>query len=105
MDVLPGEAQGLTSPALRGGRAVADDVPVTRLTQLPLVLHRYSTVISAVGVLAATVLLVGAVLQYRDGASLLWVVLGGVIFLSAVLTLVGDVRHSRRRPSGEWRTE
>ncbi|MFI9171712.1 hypothetical protein [Streptomyces lincolnensis] len=66
---------------------------------------RISTVISAVGVLAATVLLVGAVLQYRDGASPLWVVLGGVILLSAALTLVGDVRHSRRRLPGEWRTE
>jgi hypothetical protein len=52
-------------------------------------------VISAVGVLAATVLLVGAVLQYRDGASALWVVLGALILLSAVLTLLGDVRHTR----------
>jgi hypothetical protein len=65
---------------------------------------RISTVISAVGVLAATVLLVGAVLQYRDGASLFWVVLGGVILLSAALTLAGDVRHSRGRLPGERRT-
>ncbi|WLW53992.1 hypothetical protein [Streptomyces sp. YU58] len=78
---------------------------MTSLTRLPLVLHRYSTVISAIGVLAATALLVGAVLQYRDGASMVWVVLGGVILLSAVLTLLGDVRHSRRRHPGEWRTE
>jgi hypothetical protein len=66
---------------------------------------RLSTVISAVGVLAATGLLVGAVLQYRDGASVLWVVLGGLILLSAVLTLLGDVRHSRGALPRERRTE
>ncbi|MFF5703040.1 hypothetical protein ACFY7H_11115 [Streptomyces sp. NPDC012794] len=53
------------------------------------------TAISAFGVLACSVLLVGAVHDYRTGASPLWIAAGALLFLGAVCTLVRDVRRSR----------
>ncbi|WP_406253655.1 hypothetical protein OH786_37540 (plasmid) [Streptomyces atratus] len=72
------------------GRAVVDDVRVT---------NRISALISAFGVLASTFLLVLAVREYRSGASVLWLVAGSVIFLSALHTLVRDVRRLRTGPA------
>ncbi|MFI2436681.1 hypothetical protein [Streptomyces sp. NPDC018693] len=57
--------------------------------------HRISALISAFGVLASVMLLVLAVPEYRSGASVLWLVAGAVIFLSASHTLVRDVRRLR----------
>ncbi|RSN34009.1 hypothetical protein DMH12_38445 [Streptomyces sp. WAC 04229] len=57
--------------------------------------NRVSALISAFGVLASTVLLAGAVREYRSGASALWIVAGAVIFLSAFYALVRDVRRLR----------
>ncbi|MFJ8539406.1 hypothetical protein [Streptomyces sp. NPDC093591] len=57
--------------------------------------NRVSSLISAFGVLAGTVLLVGAVREYRSGASALWIAAGAVIFLSALYALVRDVRRLR----------
>lgn len=57
--------------------------------------NRVSALISAFGVLASTVLLAGAVREYRSGASDLWIVAGAVIFLSALHALVRDVRRLR----------
>jgi hypothetical protein len=51
--------------------------------------------ISTFGVLASVMLLVFAVREYRSGASVLWLVAGAVIFLSASYTLVRDVRRLR----------
>ncbi|GGS06264.1 hypothetical protein GCM10010220_68050 [Streptomyces parvulus] len=65
---------------------VVDDVRVT---------NRISALISAFGVLASVVLLVPAVREYRSGASVLWLVAGAVIFLSASYALVRDVRRLR----------
>ncbi|MET4922460.1 hypothetical protein P3L51_08875 [Streptomyces sp. PSRA5] len=61
--------------------------------------HRVSALISAFGVLVGMMLLVLAVREYRSGASALWVGAGAVIFLSALCTLVRDVRRLRA-----WRT-
>ncbi|MGP4009859.1 hypothetical protein [Streptomyces sp. 4N124] len=57
--------------------------------------NRISTLISAFGVLASMVLLVGAVHEYRSGASALWIAAGAVIFLSALYSLLRDVRRLR----------
>ncbi|NMI63065.1 hypothetical protein FNV62_47005 [Streptomyces sp. RLB3-17] len=57
--------------------------------------HRMSALISAFGVLAGMVLLVGAVREYRSGASVVWMAAGAVIFLSALYALVRDVRRLR----------
>ncbi|ANJ12208.1 hypothetical protein [Streptomyces parvulus] len=57
--------------------------------------NRISALISAFGVLASVVLLVPAVREYRSGASVLWLVAGAVIFLSASYALVRDVRRLR----------
>ncbi|MFF8973518.1 hypothetical protein [Streptomyces sp. NPDC014995] len=56
---------------------------------------RVSALISAFGVLASTVLLLGAVRQYHSGTSALWIAAGAVIFLSALYALVRDVRRLR----------
>ncbi|MET9724463.1 hypothetical protein [Streptomyces zaomyceticus] len=61
--------------------------------------HRISALISAFGVLASVMLLVLAVREYRSGASVLWLVAGVVIFLSASYTLVRDVRRLRAGPT------
>ncbi|MGN9790058.1 hypothetical protein ACTMTU_02990 [Streptomyces sp. OZ13] len=61
--------------------------------------HRISTLISAFGVFAASMLLVAAVVEYRAGASALWVGLGVIVLVSAVYTLVRDIR----RPRARWR--
>ncbi|MFJ8113417.1 hypothetical protein [Streptomyces sp. NPDC096132] len=66
---------------------VVDDVRVT---------NRISALISAFGVLAGMMLLVGAVREYRSGTSALWIVAGAVIFLSALYALARDVRRLRR---------
>jgi hypothetical protein len=63
------------------------------------VANRISTLISAFGVLAGTMLLLLAVREYRAGASVLWVGLGALILTSAVATLVRDVPHSRQNAS------
>jgi hypothetical protein len=63
------------------------------------VTHRISALISAFGVLVSVMLLVGAVREYRSGASVLWLVAGTVIFLSASYALVRDVRRLRTRPT------
>ncbi|MFH8926457.1 hypothetical protein ACH4D4_05325 [Streptomyces pristinaespiralis] len=60
---------------------------------------RISTLISAFGVFVATMLLIGAVVEYRAGASALWVAFGVLILVSAVYTLVRDIR----RPRPRWR--
>ncbi|MFF5966439.1 hypothetical protein ACFY64_22420 [Streptomyces collinus] len=57
--------------------------------------NRVSALISAFGVLAGSVLLAGAVREYRSGASALWIAGGAVIFLSALYALVRDVRRLR----------
>ncbi|MFF9205715.1 hypothetical protein ACF1AE_28635 [Streptomyces sp. NPDC014986] len=57
--------------------------------------NRVSVLISAFGVLAGTVLLAGAVREFRSGASALWIAAGAVIFLGASYTLVRDVRRPR----------
>ncbi|WP_371643078.1 hypothetical protein [Streptomyces mirabilis] len=54
-----------------------------------------SALISAFGVLASMVLLVGAVREYHSGASVVWMAAGAVIFLSALYALVRDVRRLR----------
>ncbi|MEU4266282.1 hypothetical protein ACYCCF_05650 [Streptomyces argenteolus] len=61
--------------------------------------NRISTLISAFGVLASVMLLVLAVREYRFGASVLWLVAGVVIFLSASYTLARDVRRLRTGPT------
>ncbi|MEW2374219.1 hypothetical protein AB0940_33430 [Streptomyces sp. NPDC006656] len=61
--------------------------------------HRVSALISAFGFLASVMLLVLAVREYRSGASVLWLVTGAVIFLSASYTLVRDVRRLRTGPT------
>ncbi|MEU0987819.1 hypothetical protein [Streptomyces sp. NPDC005953] len=61
--------------------------------------HRISTLISVFGVLASAMLLVLAVREYRSEASVLWLVAGVVIFLSAVYTLVRDMRRLRTGPT------
>ncbi|MFE0778080.1 hypothetical protein [Streptomyces sp. NPDC058861] len=69
---------------------IVDDVHVT---------NRISALISAFGVLVSVMLLVGAVREYRSGASVLWLVAGAVIFLSALYTLVRDARRLRTGPT------
>jgi len=44
-------------------------------------------------------LVVAGVREYRSGASVLWLVAGAVIFLSASYTLVRDVRRLRTGPT------
>lgn len=61
--------------------------------------HRISTLISAFGVFVAAMLLIGAVVEYRAGASALWFAFGVLILVSAVYTLVRDIR----RPRPRWR--
>ncbi|MER6236056.1 hypothetical protein ABT185_08265 [Streptomyces clavifer] len=61
--------------------------------------HRISALISAFGVLASVMLVVAGVREYRSGASVLWLVAGFVIFLSASCTLVRDVRRLRAGPT------
>jgi multidrug transporter EmrE-like cation transporter len=63
------------------------------------VANRISTLISAFGVFVSVILLIGALREYRTGASGVWVGLGTSIFLCAVWTLVRDVRRSRRTGS------
>ncbi|MGP3749827.1 hypothetical protein [Streptomyces sp. IBSNAI001] len=57
--------------------------------------NRISALISAFGVLASVVLVVAGVREYRSGASVLWLVAGAVIFLSALYTFVRDARRLR----------
>ncbi|MFE0736089.1 hypothetical protein [Streptomyces sp. NPDC058855] len=57
--------------------------------------HRVSTLISALGILPAVLLLVVAVRDYRSGASVLWVAAGAVILAVALYALVRDVRRLR----------
>lgn len=59
------------------------------------VAHRISVLFSSSGVLAGAMLLVGAVREYRSGASALWIAAGALIFLCALYTLVRDVRRLR----------
>jgi hypothetical protein len=80
----PARADSFGSPPL--AEVVGDDVRVT---------NRVSTLISAFGVLASTVLLAGAVREYRSGASALWIAAGAAILLSALYALVRDVRRLR----------
>ncbi|OKJ95106.1 hypothetical protein AMK26_31415 [Streptomyces sp. CB03234] len=57
--------------------------------------NRISVLISALGVLPCTVMLVVAVREYRSGASALWMAAGAAILLSAVYALARDVRRLR----------
>lgn len=59
---------------------------------------RISALISAFGVIAVSLLLVGAVREYRAGSSVLWVVAGALMFLIACIALVRDVRRLRAGP-------
>ncbi|MGW0703257.1 hypothetical protein ACWD0A_28900 [Streptomyces sp. NPDC002867] len=61
---------------------------------------RISALISAFGVLGVSLLLVGAVRDYRAGSSVLWVAAGALMFLLACITLVRDVRRLRAAPRG-----
>ncbi|MFE9137634.1 hypothetical protein [Streptomyces sp. NPDC007355] len=61
--------------------------------------HRISALISTFGVLASVMLLVLVVREYRSGASVLWLVAGALIFLSASYTLVRDVRRLHMGPT------
>ncbi|MFE2561637.1 hypothetical protein ACFXGT_37650 [Streptomyces sp. NPDC059352] len=61
--------------------------------------HRINTLISALGILPGVLLLVGAVREYRSGASPLWIVAGAALVLVATYTLVRDVRHLRTEPT------
>ncbi|WP_093812063.1 hypothetical protein [Streptomyces sp. Ncost-T6T-1] len=61
--------------------------------------HRISALISVFGVFAGVLLLVVAVLEYRSGASVLWLVCGATAFLGAVYALVVDVRRLRTEPT------
>ncbi|MFE4637196.1 hypothetical protein ACFRJ1_27975 [Streptomyces sp. NPDC056773] len=61
--------------------------------------HRISALISAFGFLASMMLLALAVRDYRNGASVLWLAAGALIFLSASYTLVRDVRRLRTGPA------
>ncbi len=63
------------------------------------VTHRISALISVFGVFAGVLLLVVAVLEYRSGASVLWLVCGATAFLGAVYALVVDVRRLRTEPT------
>ncbi|WP_329538737.1 hypothetical protein [Streptomyces sp. NBC_01358] len=61
--------------------------------------HRISALISVFGVLASVMLVVAGFREYRSGASVLWLVAGAVIFLSASFALVRDVRRLRTGPT------
>ncbi|WP_371601820.1 hypothetical protein OG345_00510 [Streptomyces sp. NBC_01220] len=61
--------------------------------------HRISALISVFGILASVMLVVAGFREYRSGASVLWLVAGTVIFLSASFTLVRDVRRLRTGPT------
>ncbi|MGW8363278.1 hypothetical protein ACWGK1_22215 [Streptomyces wedmorensis] len=76
--------------SLPPAEVVVDDVRVT---------YRISALISAFGALASMMLLVLAVREYRSGASVLWLVAGAMIFLSASYTLVRDARRLRTGPT------
>lgn len=69
---------------------VVDDVRVA---------NRVSALISAVGVLASVMLVVAGTRECCSGASILWLVAGAVIFLSALYTLVRDVRRLSTGPT------
>ncbi|MEV4329596.1 hypothetical protein AB0K02_03505 [Streptomyces sp. NPDC049597] len=56
---------------------------------------RISACISVLGVLATSLLLVGAVREYQAGSSAWWVGAGVVFVLAACFTLVRDVRRLR----------
>ncbi|MEU7018980.1 hypothetical protein [Streptomyces sp. NPDC046385] len=58
-------------------------------------INRLSAGASAFGFLGSLMLLAVAIDKYRAGASLLWLVAGVAIFLSACYTLVRDVRGLR----------
>ncbi|MGW0614779.1 hypothetical protein [Streptomyces sp. NPDC002788] len=60
--------------------------------------NRVSALISVFGVLVSTLLLVGAVREYRSGLSGLWIGAGAVFFLCAVYALVRDVRRLLTKP-------
>ncbi|MGW1406413.1 hypothetical protein [Streptomyces sp. NPDC002403] len=60
---------------------------------------RISALISALGVLAAMLLLALAVREWRAGGSALWTGVGAVILLSASCALVRDVRRLRTGPT------
>ncbi|MFH9613638.1 hypothetical protein ACH4MM_07770 [Streptomyces pratensis] len=55
--------------------------------------RRISALISALGVLVGTLLLIGASRSFRSGTSALWMAAGAVIFLSASYAPVRDVRR------------
>ncbi|MGP3636984.1 hypothetical protein ACTU45_27175 [Streptomyces sp. 24-1644] len=57
-------------------------------------IHRVDTVISALGVPVALVLLLVAVRDHRDGASVLWVWGAVALLLVTVHTLVRDIRRT-----------
>lgn len=58
-------------------------------------MNRINALISVLGVLPGTMLLVFAVREYRAGASALWIGLATLILLSAVHALVRDIRKLR----------
>ncbi|MFP1626928.1 hypothetical protein ACLB9X_17520 [Streptomyces sp. 5K101] len=62
---------------------------------------RISALISALGVLPASFLLVYAVREHRAGSSVLWVVAGALLVLVACTTLVRDVRRLLAAPEGD----
>lgn len=63
------------------------------------VTHRISALISVLGVFPSVLLLVFAVREYRSGASVLWLMFGAVVFLSALYALVVDARRLRAGPA------
>ncbi|MFJ5831395.1 hypothetical protein [Streptomyces sp. NPDC093089] len=61
--------------------------------------QRINALISALGVLASTFLLVHALREYRSGASPLWLLVGAAILLSSLYSLARDVRRRRTGPT------
>lgn len=57
------------------------------------------TAISALGVLACSLLLAGALRDHRAGGSPLWAAAAALFLLGSVRVLVRDVRRGRRRAS------
>ncbi|NWF30067.1 hypothetical protein HW130_28060 [Streptomyces sp. PKU-EA00015] len=61
---------------------------------------RISALISAFGVLCASLLLIGAVRGYQTGSSAIWIAAGALVLLIECITLVRDVRRLRAAPRG-----
>ncbi|WOI62311.1 hypothetical protein [Streptomyces fradiae] len=61
-----------------------------------MTMDRISAAVSALGIVAGTLVLLVAFDQYRAGGSAGWVALGAAVLLASLYTLVRDVRRLRR---------